>query len=175
MNRSEFLNELRIALQGEISQANVNENLRYYENYIIEESRKGRSEEDIIVELGNPRLIAKTIIETTDQLNTDNSVYEEAPNQNYSSGSYEDGRTDGFGGNGNQHPRGFHVTFDETSGWDVRYGRFKINSWYGTLLIILIVLLFFFLLANIAIILIPIVIPVILVGVILYLFFGKRK
>ena len=41
MNRQEFLHELRIALQGEISQRAIDEHVRYYENYIIEESRNG--------------------------------------------------------------------------------------------------------------------------------------
>lgn len=64
MNRDEFLNEMRLALQGKIAQSRVNEHLRYYENYIIEESRKGRTEAEVLESLGNPRLIAKTIIET---------------------------------------------------------------------------------------------------------------
>lgn len=64
MTREQFLQELRIALQGRIPQAQVNENLTYYENYIMEESRKGRTEEEVIEALGSPRLIAKTIIES---------------------------------------------------------------------------------------------------------------
>lgn len=64
MTRDKFLQELRIALQGRVSQKEVNEQLRYYENYIIEESRKGKTEEDVFAELGNPRLIAKTISDT---------------------------------------------------------------------------------------------------------------
>lgn len=64
MTRDEFLRELRIALQGRIPQGQVNEQLRYYENYIIEESRKGRTQDEVLEELGNPRLIAKTIIDT---------------------------------------------------------------------------------------------------------------
>lgn len=63
MTRDMFLQELRIALQGRIPQVQVNEQLRYYENYIIEESRKGRTEEDVMVSLGSPRLIAKTIVQ----------------------------------------------------------------------------------------------------------------
>ena len=78
MTRTEFLEELRLALQGNISQAGVNENLRYYENYIIEESRKGQTEEEVIQRLGNPRLIAKTIIDTSSQAGNayDESYYE---------------------------------------------------------------------------------------------------
>jgi uncharacterized membrane protein len=50
--------------------------LRYYENYIIEESRKGRTEAQVIEDLGNPRLIAKTIIDTTDKIYTEQSSQE---------------------------------------------------------------------------------------------------
>lgn len=64
MTREEFLRELRIALQGRISQGQVNEQLRYYENYIIEESRKGKTQQEVLAFLGNPRLIAKTIADT---------------------------------------------------------------------------------------------------------------
>lgn len=78
MNREEFINELRIALQGQISQARVNEHLRYYENYIIDESRKGRSEQEVIAALGNPRWIAKTIIETEG-----NKVYQDTQMEHY--------------------------------------------------------------------------------------------
>ena len=63
MTRDKFLQELRIALQGRIPQAQVNGHLEYYETYIIEESRKGRTEEQVLLYLGNPRLIAKTIID----------------------------------------------------------------------------------------------------------------
>lgn len=64
MTRDAFLRELRIALQGRIPQAQVNEHLSYYENYIIEESRKGRTEEEVLLSLGDPRLIAKTLANT---------------------------------------------------------------------------------------------------------------
>lgn len=77
MDRETYLKELRIALQGQISQEKVNEHLRYYENYIIEESRKGRTESQVMEDLGNPRLIAKTIIDTTDKVYTDHKPLEE--------------------------------------------------------------------------------------------------
>lgn len=66
MTKKEFLQELRIALQGQVPQAQVNEHLQYYDNYIMEESRKGRTEEQVIESLGSPRLIAKTIHQTSD-------------------------------------------------------------------------------------------------------------
>lgn len=77
MDRETYIKELRTALQGQISQENLNEHLRYYENYIIEESRKGRTEAQVIESLGSPRLIAKTIIDTTDKIYTDQGLFEE--------------------------------------------------------------------------------------------------
>ena len=59
MSREEFLTELRKALQGRVSQQAVNDNLRYYEEYILTESHKGKTEAEVIAELGNPRLLAE--------------------------------------------------------------------------------------------------------------------
>lgn len=64
MKRQEFVNTLRTALSGRIPAESVAENVKYYEDYINIEIRKGRSEEEVLDELGDPRLIAKTIIQT---------------------------------------------------------------------------------------------------------------
>lgn len=63
MNRYEFIEKLRAALTGKTTQSVINENIRYYEEYLDTEIRKGKSEETVITELGDPRLLAKTIIE----------------------------------------------------------------------------------------------------------------
>lgn len=78
MDKTKFLEGLREALQGELSAAEINNQLLYYERYIDEELRKGRTEEDIFDELGAPRLIARTIIETKGNKNAyDHDYYEE--------------------------------------------------------------------------------------------------
>lgn len=64
MTRFEFTAQLRKALSGRVNHAAVNENVKYYENYIDTEIKKGRSEREVLEELGDPRLIAKTIIDT---------------------------------------------------------------------------------------------------------------
>ena len=64
MTRFEFTENLRKALSGRVSHQGVNENVAYYENYIDTEIKKGRSEEAVLEELGDPRWIAKTIIDT---------------------------------------------------------------------------------------------------------------
>ena len=65
MNKQVFLDELRQALEGNISSQSIVSNIMYYDEYFTNEIRKGRSEEEIIDELGDPRLIAKTIIDTS--------------------------------------------------------------------------------------------------------------
>ena len=61
MDKKEFLEGLRRALVGEVSPKVVEDNIRYYDQYIS--SNSSEDEERILQELGNPRLIAKTIIE----------------------------------------------------------------------------------------------------------------
>ena len=63
MNRYEFIEKLRAALTGKTTQSVINENIRYYGEYLDTEIRKGKSEESVTAELGDPRLLAKTIIE----------------------------------------------------------------------------------------------------------------
>lgn len=64
MNKQEFLEKLRLALSGRVSAGIVTDNIRYYEDYINTEIRKGRSEEEVLSQLGDPRLIARTIVQT---------------------------------------------------------------------------------------------------------------
>ena len=65
MSKQEFLEKLRQALTGKVASSVVTENINYYEDYINVEVRKGRSEEEVLNQLGDPRLIARTIVETS--------------------------------------------------------------------------------------------------------------
>lgn len=64
MDRNEFVSTLRAALTGAVSPAIVEDNVRYYQNYISQEIASGKSEKEILDGLGDPRLIARTIIDT---------------------------------------------------------------------------------------------------------------
>lgn len=64
MTKREFLEKLRFALSGRVNSEVVADNISYYEDYINAEIRKGKSEEDVLEALGDPRLIARTIVET---------------------------------------------------------------------------------------------------------------
>jgi uncharacterized membrane protein len=63
VEKQEFLDGLRIALAGEVSTRLVTDNVRYYDEYILTQIRLGRSEAEVLEELGDPRLIARTIID----------------------------------------------------------------------------------------------------------------
>ena len=58
MNTGEFLNRLEDALRGKVSNQVIEANLQYYRDYITGEIRKGRTEEQVMDDLGDPRLIA---------------------------------------------------------------------------------------------------------------------
>ena len=61
MTKEEFLDGLRKALFSTGSASLIEENIRFYSSYIDDELSKGRSIDDIMEELGDPRLIANSI------------------------------------------------------------------------------------------------------------------
>ena len=66
MTRLEFLEKLREALENDLSGQIVRENVDYYNTYISEEVRKGRNEEEVVDELGDPWVIARSLIEAAE-------------------------------------------------------------------------------------------------------------
>ena len=63
MTKQEFLDELALRLREEGAERLVAENVDYYRSYIDEEVAKGRREEEVLSELGNPALIARSILD----------------------------------------------------------------------------------------------------------------
>lgn len=61
MTKEEFLDGLMKALASTGSQSLIAENIRFYSSYIDDELSKGRSIDEIMEELGEPRLIANSI------------------------------------------------------------------------------------------------------------------
>ena len=64
MTRRQFIEELELALQGEVSVLVIRENINYYDGYIREQLASGKTEEEVMLLLGDPRMIARTIIDT---------------------------------------------------------------------------------------------------------------
>lgn len=65
MNREEFLRQFREALEGKVPEQVISENAAYYRNYINNEVNSGKSEGEVLRALGDPRLLAKTIEESS--------------------------------------------------------------------------------------------------------------
>lgn len=63
MDKKEFIEKLQRSLASGLNSSMVADNVRYYQDYIESEIRKGKSEEEVISDLGDPRLLAKSIIE----------------------------------------------------------------------------------------------------------------
>lgn len=123
MNREEFLNGLRNVLAQELPQSEIESNIRFYDEYIRTKSQE-KEERLVMEELGDPRLIGKTIIETyqvshgyTTSNQRETGYYEDAGGYAHKEKPYKRG------------PRGFHI---------------NINSglkWYHKLLIFLVLLI----------------------------------
>ncbi|HIX30461.1 MAG TPA: DUF1700 domain-containing protein [Candidatus Blautia stercoravium] len=65
MNKQEFLKVLRDTLQNQLSPGETENHVEYYRTYIEEQMREGKTEIEILDVLGDPRLIARTILETS--------------------------------------------------------------------------------------------------------------
>ena len=124
MNKSEFLQRLGEALQGEVPSNVYQENMRYYENYISQEVRSGKTEEEVTDSMGDPRLIAKTIIESS----------QAAGNTGGSGAYYEEKRSDYGSQSGPKESGNLHYV--------------DLNKWYWKILGIVIVLGFFLLITT---------------------------
>lgn len=66
MTKQDFLDQLRKSIASINDYEFVNDTMAYYEDYIESEIRKGRTEKEILEQLGSPRLIAKSIMATHD-------------------------------------------------------------------------------------------------------------
>lgn len=76
MTKIEFLKKLREALETEVSPAVLQENLDYYNGYIEDEIRRGRSEGEVTETLGDPWAIARTIIDMAGPSGQSSYVYD---------------------------------------------------------------------------------------------------
>ena len=80
MGKAQFLELLSQKLSEELSHSEVINQLNYYESYINAEIVKGRLEEDVMEELGDPYMIARTIIDMHTGDAFEDVVYEESVN-----------------------------------------------------------------------------------------------
>lgn len=141
------MDRLQRTLAGGVNSSQVAENVRYYQDYIDTEIRKGRSEEDVLSGLGDPRLLAKSIIEANKR-----AGYVEGTNQNFDEERQEDRVRGGAGASG---------------------GAVHIPGWLIILIVTVVALLIIGVIFSVISLLAPIIIPVLIV-VLLYNFIRSR-
>ncbi|CUX23388.1 DUF1700 domain-containing protein [Clostridium sp. C105KSO13] len=147
MTRSEFLRELRRALENDLSGSIVQENVGYYDQYITDEISKGKSEEEVLQMLGDPWVLARTVIDA--QNGTDQSEVNGADRQSYTGYNNERGSTEA------KHS-GFHI-FTADTWW-------KKLLW--TLVIIMIVIGIVAIITGVVSFLAPILVPLLIIMII---------
>ena len=92
MTKREFLDKMREALSNDLAEPAVRENIEYYDVYMTDEIERGRSEEELVEEMGDPWMIARTIIDISEPEDMKlNYVYEEE-------GQSYNGRQDSYAG-----------------------------------------------------------------------------
>jgi uncharacterized membrane protein len=149
MTKNDFLDQLRTILTGELPDSEVESNIRFYDDYI--KSKTVADEENVVmVQLGDPRLIAKTIIET----------YQISHTPFYNNTKHERSYQEEYTGEANTYRSQQGNRNDESN----NYGKtdFRIHTslnWYQKLIITLILIL-------------AIIILVIIGGIVLRLFFS---
>lgn len=147
MTKAEFLSTLRSQLAGEVSLAELDNTMRYYEEYISDALRGGKMESEILQELGSPLLIAKTIIETAGKdVDGPGNVYEQ---------KYDNS--------------------ERRNEDKVTYRHYNMNTLTFKLVAAAIIIIVLLVVFTILRVLIPLLIPVIIIGLILSIIRGGRR
>lgn len=90
MKKREFLDRLKAALMNRINSKAVAENVNYYEDYINTQVRMGMKEEEVIAKLGDPRLLAKTIIDSEKRKGNSTEFGKSENSGNYENDTFEE-------------------------------------------------------------------------------------
>lgn len=140
MTKNEFIDKLKAALSGKVSNGTVQENAVYYEQYFNGEIAKGRSEEEICESLGSPQLIAKGILEA-EKYQCNSGGYRAA----YEEEMTDHGQADADGGYQSDHRR-------------VR--SYQMPGWLMLIIAVFIIAAVFWIIVTVFSALAPILIPV---------------
>ena len=151
MNKKEFIDGLRRSLSSINDYSFVNDTISYYENYIDSQMRMGKSEQEVMEELGDPRLIAKSIRAThvSEEEEAQNN-YNEFENESYT----------------RQQP------FPKTS-FSFNGRQIQMPSWLVKTIAILFLILVFFVVFTVLRWLSPFILMAVVVYLIYRTFFGK--
>ena len=158
---------LKSELEGRVPYSVIQENLRYYDSYIMEEAAKGQTEDEVIESLGGPRIIARTIVDaaldTEDRPDGFDSFESEASYRSGPAGSSQEGR-EPFRG---KKPEVHYVDFGK---WYVR-----LIAGLVVFLVIFLVMTVFFGIMGLAGWILSYIWPVLLVMLAVWMFRGPRR
>jgi len=155
MKREDFIKGLEEALRGDVSPYLINENINFYNNYIIEEVKGGRTEQEVVDSLGDPWVIAKTIIQTSEGTADYFVPEDEGRNIEY----YSDNTREDYRGSRNPH---------------VKVHHFGLSTWKQRLAIVAVVVaviaVIVVVLVGVLSLLAPILVPLIVIFILWRLF-----
>ena len=135
----DFLYALKAELMGNLKPDQIDFQIDLYRNYIIEEMNNGKAIDQVMRKLGDPSKIAELILKS----------YAEGKDPNEKKSIWDERTPDEINAMIQNPERGIQAKFDPKTGWDVRLGKLKLNSWYGTFIILGIVLVIFVILSTI--------------------------
>lgn len=175
MKKKDFMDELKAALDGNVSTQTYYDTVNYYEEYFRKQKETGKSEDEICTSLGSARLIAKTIIDTEGQ---------------GASGRYYDSETKSYAREsrrtGESSQKGWHINVDDEGNTSFAYGKLDFSSPLGKVLTAIVLVLAAALVIGIVLgviwlgfkivwyVVIPVVIILFIVNLIIYLFGGGK-
>ena len=158
---------LKSELEGRVPYSVIQENLRYYDSYIMEEAARGQTEDEVIESLGGPRIIARTIVDavldTEDRPDGFDSFESEASYRSGPAGSSQEER-EPFRG---KKPEVHYVDFGK---WYVR-----LIAGLVVFLVIFLVMTVFFGIMGLAGWILSYIWPVLLVMLAVWMFRGPRR
>ena len=176
MTKSEFLEILRLQLDGEMPSGEIYSNIHYYDQYIDKELSSGKTEEEVMNELGDPRLIAKTLIDA-DEGPLYNSTYQDVPYRDDTSEQQSYSQTDYTQTDYTQedYTQTGYTQEDPFADPPVKKThKLDLTTWYGKAIVILAAAVVIFLLFTVLSMLIPVAVVVALVGLIISMFKKKK-
>lgn len=152
MDKEDFITSLQRALSSGLPGGQVAENVRYYREYIDSEIRRGRTEEGVLAELGDPRLLARSIIDANKRAGMTYGSNREYDEEVANDASEDDG-------------------YDRTD----RVRRIVLPGWLIMILIVLIAMLAICLVSSLLYFLAPVIMGGVIVMLIIRFFQGNRR
>ena len=158
---------LKSELEGRVPYSVIQENLRYYDSYIMEEAAKGQTEDEVIESLGGPRIIARTrvdaALDTEDRPDGFDSFESEASYRSGPAGSSQEER-EPFRG---KKPEVHYVDFGKS--------YVRLIAGLVVFLVIFLVMTVFFGIMGLAGWILSYIWPVLLVMLAVWMFRGPRR